>query len=251
MFEGSRLKVARANQHIAALEKTFRLYTDRCPCRISKESEPNTKLLVSLILDEPLPNEIPLTIGDAIHNLRTSLDHATWELIGIDGGTQDKYTKLPIGRGGRKAYEAHCRGLKTPKQETKDFFIQLAIHNESGSPLFTLNDLDNTDKHMVMVPTVAGGKTPTFRVLDQGGNTGVHIAGLNVGVGPSRVTRIGSFGQGLRIETDQNSEVTPDLFFSDAHPLPGAPVIPTLKKLSAVVSQTIDAFTALVSNRSN
>lgn len=78
---GSLLKFRRAEKHlsdaIAAAEQFLRVK----PYEIARdeESEPG-KLLYWITLFESPPTEIALAAGDAIHNLRSALDHIVYEL---------------------------------------------------------------------------------------------------------------------------------------------------------------------------
>jgi hypothetical protein len=153
MFNGARLKIGRANQHIADLETAFHTFVKDNPHTIRSSGDPKTgRTIVRVHFDQPIPDTLALIIGDAIHNLRAALDHATWELIGLDGGTQDRYLKFPTGDN-RINYEASCKGLKTPREDTKKFFIALAVYKGgAGNILYTLNLLDNADKPTVSAP---------------------------------------------------------------------------------------------------
>src|SRR5262249_1514248 len=122
MFESAHLKLDRAKHHIRDLEAVFASSVRDHPDMISIEHDAATGIVTAGIVDLNFQTTLPLIIGDAIHNLRVSLDHAMWELIGLDGGTQDRRTAFPARRG-RQAYEAACMGrdgtVKTPRDDTK------------------------------------------------------------------------------------------------------------------------------------
>lgn len=200
--------------------------------------------------EKPIPNEIALVIGDAIHNLRTALDHATWELIGIDGGLQDRWTKLPASATGKVDYEAACRGLKTPRDDTKQFFIDLAVYEGSGSALYALHVLDNTDKHMVLLPMLAAAHISLIRFLNPDGGIAATMTDCTFSHGPDGVARLAALGPGMSVETDNNTKITPALFFAPGQPLAGEPVLPTLDALVDQTAIAITAFRDFVVNRS-
>jgi hypothetical protein len=250
MFEGSHLKIQRAKSHIDQLKTLTESHIADNPYRMSIQSDPQGGLTVAVKGDKPIPNEIALVIGDAIHNLRTALDHATWELIGIDGGTQDRWTKLPASATGKVDYEAACRGLKTPRDDTKQFFIDLAVYEGSGSPLYALHVLDNTDKHMILLPMLAAARISTINFLNPDGSTAMTMTDCTFGHGPDGVARLASLGPGMSVETDNNTKITPAIFFAPNQPLAGEPVLPTLDALANQAAIAIDAFTSFVVNRS-
>ncbi len=108
LFMSALLKVERAQQHIAALITIRDAFTQK-PHNLGFYNE-SQEMVVEVRLREPIPTAFALTIGDAVHNLRTALDHATWELVGIDGGKQDRRLAFPSSRI-KADYKAACRRI--------------------------------------------------------------------------------------------------------------------------------------------
>jgi hypothetical protein len=123
MFESAHLKLERAKRHIGDLEAVFASSVRDHPDPIRIEHNAETGIVVASIIDPDFPTSLPLIICDAIHNLRVALDHAMWELIGLDGGTQDHRTAFPVRRE-RQAYEDACMGrdgaVKTPRDDIRN-----------------------------------------------------------------------------------------------------------------------------------
>src|SRR5689334_6111092 len=116
MFESAKLKIERAKHHIADVDASFTSFIQTHPHRLAMVVNPETgRMDIKVRLNHELPKSIALTVGDAIHNMRTALDHMTWEVVGRDKGTQDRWLKLPAGDN-RVNYEATCQGIKTPSQ---------------------------------------------------------------------------------------------------------------------------------------
>ncbi len=250
MFENSRLKIQRGNEHIKQLKLLVECYVTDNPYRIAINSDAQGGITVAVKSSAPMPSAIGLVIGDAIHNLRTALDHATWELIGIDNGTQDRWTKLPASATGKVDYESACRGLKTPREDTKQFFVDLEVYSGSRSPLYPLHVLDNTDKHMVLLPLLAAAHISEIRFLNPDGSTAMTMQDCTFGHDSDGIARLAALGPGMSVETDNNTKVSAAIFFSPNQPLAGEPVIPSLEALANEVSVTIDAFESFVINRS-
>lgn len=240
MFESARSKVRRAEKHISDLEEAFQRFVERDTYTVSVEPHSQGRTAVTIKLAEPVPDELGLTIGDAVHNLRSSLDHATWELIGFDNGTQDRQAKLPTGAS-RKSYEASCRGLKTPRDDTKQFFIDLSIYPSGpGQTLYELNNLNNIDKHRIMMPLVAAG-----RFVRADGSR----FGLWGGEGYRLTTDNVLFVRSTSFKFDQNLKVIPEIFLRDWQGRKSIPAVPALSMLVEEVSVTLDAFDAFVADR--
>ena len=81
---GARLKLERARQHIKELGVTIKSYTDRQPYHLAVEKEEGTEhQVVRIRFAQPevkIPRRLGLIVGDAIYNLRSVLDHLTWQL---------------------------------------------------------------------------------------------------------------------------------------------------------------------------
>jgi hypothetical protein len=98
-IHGIRLKIERAKKHIRDLDTAIQAFVLNKPYRLEVKPHPiaeiqHTTLYVAEI--KPVPQEISLIVGDAIHNLRSALDHLAWQLVEAGGGTPDRNTYFPI-----------------------------------------------------------------------------------------------------------------------------------------------------------
>ncbi len=170
IFESAQLKIKRAEHHIRELESEFAAYVATKPHRFSVQHYPEAdQSVVEILFVSNPPKKLSLIIGDTIHNLRTALDHLTWEVVGIDGGTQDRHLTFRTGDC-RDSFEASCKGIITPSDWVKDLHISLEVFpGGRGNNLYTLHMLDNLDKHTVITPVVRATTHPDFRVLDPDG----------------------------------------------------------------------------------
>ena len=191
MFESAKLKIKRANQHIGALEAEFAAYVATKPHRFSIYHDPKTgQPIVRIRFASAPPQNLSLVIGDAIHNTRAALDHLTWEVVGLDNGTQDRHLSLVTGDN-RVNYETACKGIKTPSDWVKDLFISLEIFpGGQGDGLYTLNALDNADKHTVITPVVRATSHPPFTILNPDGTPGIRMEGNVFGVPAAGAERV-------------------------------------------------------------
>ncbi len=240
MLESAKLKLDRANHHIRDLKSALDLFIQTYPDVVKIDHDADTgKVSVNIRLREevPTPSTLSLIIGDAIHNLRTALDHAIWELIGLDGGTQD-WTNLPA-RDTRQKYDDACLKVKTPRHDTKNFLINLAIYKDgTGKEVYGLHLLDNADKHAVLTPVVGVCSTSTVEFMNNGQSIGsMHNA------------TSASFSVPPGTKLDPKSDFTVDIFFGDVAFVPKQPVIPTLVHLADVVADTLRQFEEFVRTR--
>ena len=63
---------------------------------IVAESDPNTgDQVFKFRVRAPIPVDLSLVIGDAVHNLRSALDHLAWQLVLANGQTPTTQTAYP------------------------------------------------------------------------------------------------------------------------------------------------------------
>lgn len=212
MFESVRQKLERANEHVRDLASAFKPFSHGRPhrVRIQGHIDRGVSLGISLIVvfDADLPSSIALLLGDAIHNLRAALDHATWELIGLDGGTQNRFTNLPTGDNWQN-YKPACFGMITPRSDTKQFLADLAIHDGgAGESIYKLRLRDNADKYRLVTPvahfsSVSGVTLINLRTGDRYDAptllTGTKVGGKVIGLdGDWALMQTNTFNRTLR-----------------------------------------------------
>lgn len=183
-LDGPRLKVARAREHLDALDREVRAFSDSKPYELISEVDPETgDYVYRLHLNWPgarPPDHLSLIAGDIVHNLRTSLDYVVWQLAELGRGAnftiqfplienpdQQKYREMetnlldPI----LARHRALIKGLQP-------YHVHLAIEAGAAIPspnqaLLLVGRLDNWDKHRLLLPThsLVAFKPPTFRNL--------------------------------------------------------------------------------------
>ncbi len=237
MFDSAKQKIERAENHIADLERQFAAFVAEKPHRFVVQSDPESgDLIVRVKFEKPLPSSFALIIGDAIHNLRCALDHAAWELVGIDHGTQNRYLKFPTGDS-RISFEALCNGVVTPSQWVKDAFkITEAFPGGGGYDLYQLHQLDNADKHTVIAPVLRATSHPPFKIVAPNGTVMAIQQGNVLIGGGDEAANFARVQRGLSIELDNDAECPPSIFFRQ----PGndgiaSPTIATLRRFIRAV----------------
>jgi hypothetical protein len=91
-MDAVRQKIARSAEHLKAATQEIQKYIDEKPGDVVGEPEPNSNRPVLKFVAKPVPDLIPVIIGDAIQNLRSALDYLVWELvIAANGSPGDKH----------------------------------------------------------------------------------------------------------------------------------------------------------------
>ena len=96
IFDGPALKVERAYSHVKSLVERLLAYrrSDFCFPFVDQEiKEGRSGLSVQL---KPLPPATPLIIGDAVHNLRSALDHLIVNIVMSAGNKPSNYLVFPF-----------------------------------------------------------------------------------------------------------------------------------------------------------
>ena len=96
-FASSWLKVDRAKHHINELNIRIAAYNERKPHRLVVEQDPQgSNHLWTIRIREAIPEDLPLLIGDAIHNLRASIDHLIYRSVVLNRHTPTTMTAFPF-----------------------------------------------------------------------------------------------------------------------------------------------------------
>ena len=111
-------------------------------------------------------------MGDAIHNLRTALDHLVWQLVEAGGGTPNDRTAFPIVAADAKAAQRYGSAVgqgEIAKISPGAFKLLESIqpYNGGDKTLVEIHELDIWDKHRLILAVYAvlgrwGLKTPRF-----------------------------------------------------------------------------------------
>jgi len=169
-----------------------------------------------------------------------------WELVGYDGGTQDRNVKFPTGDS-RIKFEASCKRTKTPSQWVKDAICATeTFPGGRNANVYELHLLDNADKHTVITPTLRASSHPPFSVLNAKGELVVRMENnLFVG-GGAELVPLAVLPVGCTIQFDKDAECPLSIFFSQPGGKVASPAIATLKLYSRAVIETVEMIEAAV-----
>jgi hypothetical protein len=165
VFRDARLKIKRANKHIADLKEAIASLKDTYTAMVQKDADTGYQNIVhTLDFDNVSAALLALIAGDAIHNLKSALDFAWYILLKKHIPTADfDHCRFPA-RETREGVINALNGVKiTPTSNAAIFNliltdIQPYDGGKYGSLVYTLHELDITDKHLLAlgVHPVAG-----------------------------------------------------------------------------------------------
>jgi hypothetical protein len=240
-LSGVDLKIKRANKHIKDLERHIVTFEETNPYEVITQDDPNDAECYQRIFKvrKPIPSCISLTTGDAIHNLRSALDHLAWAAVNMSG-TVTTDTAFPIWRkcGVPAAKEYKSLVLGKVKGAPQPFInLLLGLQPYEGGlhdALWAIDYLDITDKHKLLI-----GAFTAYESL-------IHYVGELAE--PTKPTynfplKDGDVLYGGRYankEQEPERQVVVAVALGEPRILQGKPVAPELTQLSEFVSSVID-----------
>jgi hypothetical protein len=259
--DGSRAKHRRANEHITLIGSLVDTFLKTAPYKVSMRQNPDQRLVYFVSSVSFPPEALSLTVGDAIHNLRSALDHLAYQLVDIGtagkGPFEDIY--FPIAKDAQSYEKRKARKVAGMRKEAIDAIDAIKPYGGANDLLWNLHRLDIADKHRLLIAV------------------GSAFQSVNIGAHMTAMMREGSRGDmpWLKDIPDLDAFFRPadnlfplkvgDELFIDA---PGAkmnpklnfrfnvsfgeaggkgePMVETLKAMSAEVEKTITALERLL-----
>ncbi len=151
---GGWVKIERAKEHVGNLESEISAFHQRSPYSVVGEDDPNTgDWVVRARIRETPPLRWGAIAGDAIHNLRASLD-VLWRCVMYPsgGGAGNRKIQFPIFDSADKCEAHHSREIEGPRKGAVDILKALKPYSGGNEPLWLLHVLDIIDKHRGLIP---------------------------------------------------------------------------------------------------
>lgn len=155
-FHGAKLKIARGLKHCFELKAEIDLYVSRDPWATFVLRDKKTgNYQIALCGREGVPNELPAIFGDAVHNLRSSLDLLANDLVSL-AGVAPKNVAFPFAES-EAALEVQIKEkMKGATSDVLNIVRTLKPYKGGNAVLRGLHDLDITDKHKTIMDIWAG-----------------------------------------------------------------------------------------------
>jgi hypothetical protein len=229
-FEDPLAKVDNAREHIGLVETRFETFCATEPVFHTKRH--GSEASINFGSGNPLPKNVAMAAGDALHNLRSALDIMAGDVVQASGQSR-KGVYFPFAR----SAEELDRQIKEKKfdrasAEAIELLKSFKPFKGGNAALRALHDLDVSDKHQFIIPTARHTRF-SMRI----GN----VVMINCSSGENGRGDIG-IGRGAPFSIPQTS---PKLVFGPKQPLAGDEVIPALHSLADLTLTIVQAFEAL------
>ena len=165
-YQDALAKYERAQKHIQDFKIAVDTFRDANRDHVGVKVDEQTGDIVYYVKSVPVvPTEISLLLGDALHNLRSALDHLAHAIVRPTTPTAIKDTFFPIAdtADGYCSMAGACiKGIRQPCRQIFDR-IQPYKGGGFGHYLWQLNKLDVIDKHRLLltVSFAPSGRTLT------------------------------------------------------------------------------------------
>ncbi|HWA30051.1 MAG TPA: hypothetical protein VG867_03085 [Rhizomicrobium sp.] len=245
-FPGARLKLDRAKRHITELDFAISEFLKENPHGIEIKTDGQGHLRVTAKMSEASTVGLSVIIGDAIHNLRSSLDHLAAGLIEMNDGTPGRNTAFPI-----DAAESGFNGNITSKLAgAADVAIAIVRAmkpydtGNDGRPgnlnLVSLSRLDNDDKHLLLLASVAVARIGRILIKNPDGSVFLEMTDTEIGGnGDVNVLSV-ALADGMKVEASRQATFT--IRFNGTSRFNGERVPETLRVLAKEVEKVIERF---------
>jgi hypothetical protein len=152
-LDSARLKVERAWQHLDQLNGQMRTFFDAKPVEFLVAPAPDEDrwYVVYARVRRPIPEQMSLIFGDAVHNLRSALDHLAYQLAAIGTGPT-RQTKWPVFDDEAKFSATGTSYLDGMREQHRTRVTDLQPFKDPDGLrwLSLLHGLDIADKHHVL-----------------------------------------------------------------------------------------------------
>jgi len=169
VIEALELKIERAEKHLGDLQTFWDEFRDKAYSLATDDESERGYRIYRLRDAWDTPPDLPLMVGDAVHNLACALDHIAHRLVSVFTNGQGPFHNVyfPIGKTQKDFNDkllrtaeyktAPDRKINRLGDEVRDFLLAIeAYKGGKGAFLYYIHQLDIIDKHYVlpMVGTV-------------------------------------------------------------------------------------------------
>jgi hypothetical protein len=158
VFAGASLKVERANRYVDELQAEVTTFAQGGFYAIAVHQDQGCKRVV-VAPTKPIPHSFPLIIGDAVHNLRSALDHLATAASRVGGGKgRDLFFPFHKDRKSFVSDRSKLDPIESALPGAKRLLIDeiQPYADGNGRDLYSLHTIDKIDKHNDLIIMATG-----------------------------------------------------------------------------------------------
>lgn len=152
--QGWKFKFERAKSHLEELRAKVNDFVEGESLKVFEEVDAASgdRLYRVKITDNP-PPLLAVIVGDALHNLRSALDHLVWQLWIVNGQTPNRRVEFPIflrADDYKKGAETRIGGVDPSARDVIEDVQPFKRPKPEDHDLWKLHELNNQDKHRLL-----------------------------------------------------------------------------------------------------
>lgn len=248
-FKGARLKLERAKQHIKDFHSRAETFCESTSAHLFVENDAHTReRTLTVEVDTTVPDEFSLITGDAVHNLRSSLDHLTWDIIRPFSPERPHDVQFPFVRKA-EGFESAIphRQIQLAGEEVVQRFRELKPYPGGDDLLYGLHQLDIADKHQLIltVQSLVGFERLDIRDIDPTAPEIIIEKTAFSRVGKDNRIAVWNYDPTSSVPVpDQTKEVrmAMQIMFREGQPLAQKGVFQSLRAMAMAIESIIDSF---------
>lgn len=243
-----REKLSHAYTHLRILDALLREWVDSEPYELIRERHGHEEVTHAKVRT-PVPEQAALVIGDAIYNMRSSLDHLAYSLaVANVSASRLKNDKVmfPIHAAIGSYMDAGVRAVSQMSQTAQDRIEKLqpyhGVNGPDRHPLGRLNKLSNIDKHRDLAFTGTVKSESTLTVNPKTRDANVNVSG-GYRLGPlgdhAEIARLRWVVTGPNPYVEVDAEFKLDVAFPQPGPAAGEVVMTVLGEIFEHISDQV------------
>jgi hypothetical protein len=249
-FIGAKIKIERAKKHIFDLKTEIEAFHARQPYRLFSDEDPQAGQRVFRIkIREEVPPMWGAIVGDATHNLRSSLDLMMNELVVAAGNRPHRLTQFPMGEEIKELKPSFLAKIKGAGSKAERLIKRLKPYDggsELGSALWRLHEIDIRDKHRLLVPVGAAHRDMTVRFpIKPAAFPDIEFPPITMRPADRQFPlKDGAeiYREPLVMAVESNPKVTVEIAFGEGQIFEGEAVFPTLTQLVELTERVVHIF---------
>ncbi|MBL0421725.1 hypothetical protein JI739_15310 [Ramlibacter sp. AW1] len=253
-FTQARLKVQWADQHFRQAQAWWQRYleSDFHELRVDRDPETGNQFITFEV--NPVYAPLILSVGDGFHNLSAALDYVMSGLMRAAGKATARVT-FPSHETREALHQSFMAPRPGKPPNTNRRIVEAVpwiqrLLTETVKPyrggdfrVWEVRQLDNIDKHNLIVPSIPYVKVTGLDAVDAQGKHGMRSATVEVPTG-SRIA-LASFASGTDLKVTNKGKATAEITFAEGlEVFAGEPLFPTASQCLQLIREVVDLIAA-------
>jgi hypothetical protein len=247
LLSGPLKKIERAKKHVNDLNRQITEYLAAEPLRLRIRQRDNPPSRLIYIDAKPaIPNDFPLIVGDAVHNLRSAIDHICWGMVG-DKAKNPRSVGFPfVELEERLSSAIATRQMNVAPKNVVDEIHALQPYPSGNKYFHAVKALDERDKHHVLLIVGYGVE---LRLAEFSSLVGPErLIGFEIDE-THRISSVGDFVMPLDppveiFDREADFQPTFTIGFGDGEALVGLPLVSSLKAMTEATEDAVRRLAA-------